>query len=95
MKRSRIPLNAAAGGVSPAVFAQAKERLEADYVALVMGTSSEDPRFLVARIAAAGEVLDHLVQLGTLAASGAPDDAGTNDAVLAAARAGMARENKT
>lgn len=96
MKRSRTSPPAAMAGVSPALYAQASPRLEADYVALINGTATEDPGRVVARITAAAEVLGHLAQLGALTAAGAhEDDTAGTDAVLAAARAGMARENKS
>ena len=95
MKRSRTSLPAITGGLSPAIHAVAKARLEQDYAALVTGTTTEDPRLLAARIAAAGELLAHLAQLATLAAPEAADEPAHNDAVLVAARADMALENKS
>ena len=95
MKRGRTSMPAVTGGLSPAVHAVAKARLEQDYAALVTGTSTEDPRLLAARIAAAGELLAHLAQLAALATPEATDESTNSDAVLAAARAGMAHENKS
>lgn len=92
MKRGRTPMPRITGILSPAVYAMAQARLEQDYAALVTGTATEDPRLLAARIAAAGELLAHLAQLATLAGTEAGDEPANNDAVLAAARAGMADE---
>lgn len=98
MKRGRKPAPAPAPGrVPPELYALAKARLEGDYLAVVTGTSPEDLRALSLRIAAAGELLGHLAQLGALAtpAEAAPDDAARTQDVLAEARADMARENKS
>lgn len=92
MKRSRTPMPRIAGILSPAVHAIAQTRLEQDYTALVTGTATEDPRLIATRIATAGELLAHLAQLAALAGTQAADEPATNDAVLAAARAGMADE---
>lgn len=93
MKRSRTRPTSPAGGLTPAIHAAAWARLEQDYAALVTGTATEDPRTIVTRIAAAGEVLAHLAQLAALAGIQAADEPARVDAVLAAARAGMARED--
>lgn len=92
MKRSRTSLPTITGILSPAIHAIAQARLEQDYTALITGTATEEPRLIAARIAAAGELLAHLAQLAALAAPEAAEDAPNNDAVLAAARAGMAHE---
>lgn len=92
MKRGRTPMPRITGILSPAVYAMAQARLEQDYAALVTGTATEDPRLLAARVAAAGELLAHLAQLAALAGPEASDEPANNDAVLAAARAGMADE---
>lgn len=95
MKRARTTLPAIAAGLSPAIHAVAKARLEQDYAALITGTATEDPRAMATRIAAAGDVLAHLAQLAALAAPAAAEEPAHNDAVLAAARADMAHENKS
>jgi hypothetical protein len=92
MKRGHTPMPRLAGILSPAIYAVAKARLEQDYAALITGPATEDPRLLAARIGAAGELLAHLAQLAALAAPEAAEDSPNNDAVLAAARAGMAHE---
>lgn len=92
MKRARTPMPRITGILSPAIYAIAQARLEQDYAALLTGTATEDPRLIAARVAAAGELLAHLVQLAALAAPEAAEDGPNNDAVLAAARAGMADE---
>jgi len=95
MKRGRTAMPAITGGISPAIHAIAKARLEQDYVALLTGTATEEPRTLGARMATASEILAHMAQLAALAAHGPDDAQAPNDAVLAAARAGMADENKS
>jgi hypothetical protein len=94
MKRGRTSTPTIAGRLSPAVHAAAKARLEQDYAALVNGTATEDLRVIAARVAAASELLAHLAQLAALAGTDAADETANSDAVLAAARAGMADETK-
>ena len=92
MKRSRTPMPRITGILSPVIYAIAQARLEQDYAALLTGTATEDPRLIAARVAAAGELLAHLAQLAALARTDSGDEPTNNDAVLAAARAGMADE---
>ena len=92
MKRGRTPMPRITGILSPAIHAIAQARLEQDYAALVTGATTEDHRLIAARVAAAGELLAHLAQLAALAGPDAGDEPASNDAVLAAARAGMADE---
>jgi hypothetical protein len=85
-----------AGGLPKQLCALAKERLEQEYLGFVSGTSTEDPRQFVARSAAAREALEHLAQLRALNADpAAAEQEPSTDEVLAAARAGMAREDGT
>jgi hypothetical protein len=95
MKRGRKPATPAPGGIPKALAEFAEEKLRGDYLAFVAGTTTEDPKQFLARIAAAREALDHLAQLRALAGDEQPDDpASDTDAVIEAARAGMASEDQ-
>jgi hypothetical protein len=74
-------------------------RVAEDYAQLIahppQGDPSPDPKAVIAHYAAADAVLSHLMQLTSLAAAtgSATEDAGS-DALLAAARAGLAAEKE-
>lgn len=92
MKRPRKP-----GAKAPLLPAELRERaarkLRASYEAFITGTAEEEPKQFVTRSAAAREALEHLAQLQEVA--GEADAEPSEEAVLAEARAQIARENKS
>jgi hypothetical protein len=92
MKRPRKPAQAPRA-LSPRLVARATERLLADYIEILEGSTAEEAKRIAQRAAAAGEVLEQIRRLGDLIGDGA-DAAQTEEDVLAKTRDDMAHENK-
>lgn len=91
MKRPRKP-GPKAPLLPPELRERAARKLQASYDAFISGTAEEEPKQFLTRSAAAREALEHLAQLQEVAgeAEAEPSEA----AVLAEARAQLARETK-
>jgi uncharacterized protein (DUF2252 family) len=83
-------------GISKDVHERVKELLQAYLLGFMADSVSEDPKHFIARMTAAGVVMEHLKALAELAGESAEDGAETSpDDMLAEARDAMAREEKT
>ncbi|MGG5820500.1 hypothetical protein [Falsiroseomonas sp. HW251] len=96
MTRARKPAPpVVSAAVAQALHDLAKDQLEQDYLGFVSGSTDQDPKAYLQRIAAANAALESLTLLAAVNTPAGEDADTGGEAELATARAAIADENKT